>query len=184
MCDLSDVNDLTTHHTLQSTRRPPMCKRCCTLMYPGPSGAPENHKRGYCSDGVKQTIENAPQNEDPPRANTMASVGPPKWPQPQGLFTAGTYFHPVELLKKIGEMYEKVVIEQSSGEFLMEHEAFASLLARRTLVLEDGSVLFKLFDLECPSSTPDGLIITHEGNKYVQIDCLRESSDRAEGLSI
>jgi hypothetical protein len=107
----------------------------------------------------------------------------PKWPQPQGLFTNGTFFHPVEFLSKIGEMYEKVVIEQSSGEFLMEHEAFATLLARRTLILDDGSVLFKLFSLECPSSTPESLVIMHEGNKYLRVDCLRESSgsDGASG---
>lgn len=143
-------------------------------MYPGPSGAPENHKRGYCSDGAKQTFERSPQNEDPPRENTSASANAPKWPQPQGLFTNGTHFHPMELLRKIREMYEKVVVQKSSGEFLMEDEAFVNLLVRRTLILDNGTVLFKLFNLECASSTPEDLLLTHEGNRYLRVDCLRE----------
>lgn len=41
-------------------------------------------------------------------------------------------------------MYEKVVlIELASGEFLMEHreKVFATLLVRRTLILDDGCCL-------------------------------------------
>jgi hypothetical protein len=145
-------------------------------MYPGPTGAVENHKKGYCSDGVKQTLEQSRQNQDPPQPNQSVSIASPGWPQPSGIFTNGTHFHPVTFLHKIGEMYEKVVIEKESGDLLMEYEAFACLLVRRTVVLEDHSVLFKLFDLDSPSATPEGLIVTHDGNKYLRVDCLQEST--------
>jgi hypothetical protein len=82
------------------------------IMYPGPTGAVENHKKGYCSDGVKQTLEQSRQNQDPPQPNQSVSIASPRWPQPSGIFTNGTQFHPVAFLHKIGEMYEKVVIEK------------------------------------------------------------------------
>jgi len=88
----------------------------------------------------------------------------------------------MEFLEKIREMYEKVVIEKESGDLMMEHEAFARLLGRRTVVLNDQSVLFKLFDLAYPPSTPEVLIVTHEGDKYLRVDCLQEPAD-AKGAS-
>jgi hypothetical protein len=72
------------------------------------------------------------------------------------------------------ELYVKVVIGTASRELLLEDEVFAHLLVRHTVVLENQSVLFKLFDLDCPASTPEGLIVTHEGDKYLSIDCLQE----------
>jgi hypothetical protein len=143
-------------------------------MYPGPNGAAENHKRGYCSDGARQTLKPSKQNKDPPKPNKSLSHSVPEWPQPQGIFTEGTYFHPLEFLANFREIYERVVIEKVSGKAAMEHEAFASLLMARTLVLSDGCVLFKLFDLTCPASTPEDLFIIREGDKYLRIDCLRE----------
>jgi hypothetical protein len=151
-----------------------MCKRCRTIMYPGPTGAPENHKKGYCSDGVKQTLTHSKQNQDPPKPNQSVSLATPAWPQPVGIFTNGTQFHPTVFLDKVRELYAKVVIGTASGELLLEDEVFAHLLARRTVVLENRSVLFKLFDLDCPASTPEGLIVTHEGDKYLSVDCLQE----------
>jgi hypothetical protein len=143
-------------------------------MYPGPNGAAENHKRGYCSDGARQTLKQSKQNADPPQPNKPLSHSVPEWPQPHGVFTEGTYFHPLEFLARLREIYEKVVIEKVSGETAMEYEAFSSLLLARTLVLSDGSVLFKLFDLTCSASTPEELFVIHEGDKYLRIDCLRE----------
>jgi len=142
-------------------------------MYPGPSGAAENHKRSHCSDGVKHTIEQSKQNQDP----GQLSASPPEWPQPQGIFTSGTHFHPLVFLDKIQEMYEKVVIEKVSGDdLLMEHDAFARLLTRRTVVLDDQSVLFKIFDLACPPSTAEALIVVHDGNSYLRLECLQQST--------
>lgn len=73
-------------------------------------------------------------------------------------------------------MYEKVVIDKESGDLLMEHQAFATLLVKRTLTLDEGSVVFKMFDLEYSPSTPDGLVIVRDGLQYLRIDCLREPS--------
>src|SRR5258708_4465186 len=98
-------------------RQPATYKRCCTVMYPGPSGSAENHKRAYRSDGAKQQMAPSKQNQDPPQT---ISYTLPKWPQPQGIFTNG------------------------SGNLLMEHEAFASMLVKRLVFLADGSVIFKL----------------------------------------
>lgn len=117
-------------------------------------------------------------NEDPIRPGQEEPCCTlPEWPQPQGVFTKGTHFHPVVFLAKIRGIYEKVVVDRESGEALLEHEAFASLLVKRTIVVEDGSVLFKLYDLSIGPLTPDGLIVSREGCKYLRIDCLREPSE-------
>ena len=158
----------------QASRKPATCRRCRTLMYPGPTGAAENHKRGYCSDGARQTLKHSSQNQDPPKPNQPLSHTMPAWPQPQGIFTDGIYFNPVGFLTTLREVYEKVVIDKVSGEAAMEHEAFAGLLFARTLMARDGSMLFKLYDLDCPSSTPEGLLEVHNGMKYLRLDCLRE----------
>lgn len=152
------------------------CKRCRTIMYPGAAGSPENHKRGYCSDGAMQKLEHTTQNEDPPQAHQPSSWVLPEWPQPKGIFTDGTQFHPVEFLNTIREMYEQVVVDNVGGDLILEHVAFASVLSRRTIQLQNGTVLFKLFDLTCPPSTPEGLIIVHNDNKYLRLDCLQEPS--------
>jgi hypothetical protein len=33
------------------------------------------------------------------------------WPQPQGIFEKGTHFHPIEFLKTLQEVYEKLVVD-------------------------------------------------------------------------
>lgn len=152
------------------------CKRCKAIKYPGPTGSPENHKRGCCSDGAKSTLATSKQNQDPRSPdNPFVTHRLPEWPQPEGIFTNGTNFHPLVFLSKLSEMYEKVVIDKESGHLLMEHQAFAALLVRRTITLADGSVLFKIFDVPYPDSTPEELITTHEDLKYLRIDCLRDS---------
>jgi hypothetical protein len=128
-------------------------------------------------------MEQSKQNQDPHQSNQPAS--PPEWPQPQGIFTNGTHFHPLVFLDKIKEMNEKVVIEKASGDLLMEHKAFARLLTRRMVVLDDQLVLFKIFDLACPPSTAEVLIIVHEGDKYLRLECLQqESMPRNDGQSL
>lgn len=62
---------------------------------------------------------------------------------------------------------------QADAEFSMEHQAFAKMLSDRTLMLSDSCVLFKLFDLDIPFSSPTELIMVHEGIKYLRIECLR-----------
>ncbi|KAF9068511.1 hypothetical protein BDP27DRAFT_1421866 [Rhodocollybia butyracea] len=56
---------------IDSTRKPQTCGRCQTIMYPFVTGHAQNHKRGYCSDGVKQVHRAIP------------------FPQPVGIFVKG-----------------------------------------------------------------------------------------------
>jgi hypothetical protein len=131
-------------------------------MYPGPTGSSENHKKGYCSDGVKQVM----------KSDTV-----PDWPQPQGIFELGTTFNPLKFLTTIRELYEVLVIQGSNGNDLaMEYEAFTKLLTSRTVTTDSG-ILFKLFELEMPFSTPPELIVYHDGSRHLRIDCLRDGSD-------
>ena len=125
-------------------------------MYPGKTGSSDNHKRGYCSDGVQQ----------------KAKPGEvlPRWPQPPGVFTTGTHFYPLIFLSAICKLYEKVT--HPGANITMEDEAFAELLAKRLKVQGDGSVHFQLYDLELSSDTPQCLIIEKEGIRYLLVHCL------------
>ena len=101
-------------------------------MYPGVGGASENHKKKYCSDGVKRS---------------MKTDKAPDWPQPPGVFDRGTTFNPIPFLTTIHSMYERIVIEGTDGDDLaMEYLSFAKLLQDRTTVVADGTHLFKLLE--------------------------------------
>jgi hypothetical protein len=129
-------------------------------MYPGLSGSAENHKRGYCSDGVKQLM----------KADTV-----PDWPQPPGIFELGTKFNPIKFLATIRDVYEWVMNQNGhDNDLTMEYEAFGKLLHSRTIVSPDGQSLFKLFALEIPLSTPSELIVDYNDAQYLRIDCLRD----------
>jgi hypothetical protein len=130
-------------------------------MYPGGT---DNHKRGYCADGVRQILKKGDND------------ALPDWPQPQGIFEKGTHFYPIEFLKTLREVYEKLVVNRASGvDVLIEYEAFMKTLGKRTTIEQDGTVLFRLFDLILPSSTPDKLIVLRDsGCKYLRLDCLSE----------
>jgi len=96
------------------------------IMYPG--GA-DNHKRGYCSDGARQIVKRGDRD-------TL-----PDWPQPQGIFEKGTHFHPIEFLKTLREVYEKVVVDRASGvDDPIEYEAFTKMLSKRTTIDQDGTI--------------------------------------------
>lgn len=153
------------------------------IMYPGAKNSPENHKRGVCSDGAKSTLATTNQNQDPQHPNKPASYTLPEWPQPEGIFSGGTEFRPLIFLSKLREMYEMVVVDRDSGHLAMEHQAFAALLMRRTVTLDDGSVLFKMFEVAYPElTTPDELVIIRDGLKYLRIDCLQDRPDANSGL--
>lgn len=162
-------------------------------MYPGGNKAKENHKKGICSDGAMQKLEPSAQNEDPPRDGEPGKkLAPPDWPQPKGLFT-GTegkmQFHPTALFDNLREIYNKIVVNSaSSGPLALEHAAFAALIARRTVHNEDGSVYFKLFDVENAPDTPQALIVVENNHKYLRIDELkadsRSETSTAAGLQV
>lgn len=149
-------------------------------MYPGPAGSPENHKRGSCSDGAKSLLAASDQNRDPEQPDKVATTSPLEYPLPKGIFTAGTNFHPLVFIATLRDIYEKVVVSQVGDDTLLEYQAFASLLIRRTLLLEDRTVLFKMIDCEVPTSTPEGLITIVDGLKYLRLDCLQEPEPELE----
>jgi RNase P subunit RPR2 len=136
-------------------RKPATCTRCRTIMYPGPTGSPENHKKGVCSDGVSPALKAV------------------EWPQPQGVFTNGTHFHPIPFLQTLRKIYEAFLTHQEPPNTIpMEHDAFVRLLASRTVVRGDGAILFRVFDLQIDSTTPDDLVIDYDGMKHLRLDCL------------
>lgn len=49
------------------------------------------------------------------------------------------------------------------------------VLSKRATIDQDDTVLFRLFDLTMPSSTPDKLIVLCDGYKYPRLDGLSES---------
>ncbi|KAJ7026747.1 hypothetical protein C8F04DRAFT_966119, partial [Mycena alexandri] len=145
---------------LRQARAVATCKRCNKIMYPGPKKSPENHKKGYCSDGFKQKT---------------AEDESASWPQPAGLFTAGSEFHPLQFLITIREVYETVVVKADNN-VSMEQEAFLSMLPGR-IIISDSAVLFKLFagfTIPADDGTPENLFVELNGAKYLRIDALRE----------
>ena len=131
------------------------------IMYPGPAGSRENHKKGYCSDGVKLNM----------KGDTS-----PEWPQPAGIFKLGVKFNPAIFLATIRDQYDKIVAPGPNGigDDAMEYEAFAKLLQDRTIVAADGRHLFRLFALALPSSTPSELIVENDGVRYLRVDILHD----------
>jgi hypothetical protein len=129
-------------------------------MYPGPEGSPLNHRRGYCSDGVKQTSQ---QDDLPP------------WPQLQGIFSNGCTFHPVAFLNTIKDLVERAVMNQPGNLTVMEGQAFAAL-SKSHLFTADGHMLFRLFkEFEVDPQTPDGYFHVHDGTKYLHISYLEQA---------
>ena len=132
-------------------------------MYPGPTGSSENHKKGYCSDGVCQ------------KAKLDSTDGPlPDWPQPLGIFTKGTSFHPLTFLSMIRELYDKVVEGAlTEVEYSMEDEAFSRLLASRIRV-QDGQSLFQMYNLEISAeqAISPSLLVECDGATYLRVGCL------------
>ncbi|OBZ70789.1 hypothetical protein A0H81_09131 [Grifola frondosa] len=99
----------------EKKRKVQTCGRCRQVKYPGGVGSKGNHKKQYCSDGVK------------PKDGTDFS---PEWPQPPGIFTSGAHFHPVAFLTTLREMYETTVMNDGRDVVVdMEYLAFANLLA-------------------------------------------------------
>ncbi|KAG2040154.1 hypothetical protein BDR03DRAFT_821963, partial [Suillus americanus] len=96
-------------------RKAQTCSRCQTIMYPGPKNSPLNHKKGYCTDGVKQSSK-------------AASEELPAWPQPQGIFSEGQTFHPHVFLSMVQRVYEHIFMQRPGETDLLETEAFSKLL--------------------------------------------------------
>jgi hypothetical protein len=84
----------------------------------------------------------------------------------------GTHFYPIEFLKTLRDMYERVVVRgERSADLPVEYEAFRKELQRRAITDEDGGVLFRLYDLLMPPSNPDN----HNGHQHLYLDCLQDN---------
>ncbi|KAF9012175.1 hypothetical protein BDZ89DRAFT_963654, partial [Hymenopellis radicata] len=136
-------------------RKIPTCTRCKTLMYANGLKGAGNHKKGYCSDGVRQ------------KASSIL------WPQPEGIFAKGTDFSPIKLLESIRGLCERLGgTTISDPDLSMEDSALLDLLQTR-LKTVNRQMVFTLVDgLEMPTNVPDTLFITIEGVRYLRVDCL------------
>ncbi|KAI0365885.1 hypothetical protein BV20DRAFT_953368, partial [Pilatotrama ljubarskyi] len=125
------------------------CRRCKAIMWPGPKGSPENHKRSYCSDGVRMNPQ-ATQKTPDGKTVTITEDLPP-WPQPSGIFENGTKFHPTSFLRTVAQLYSQMVMHLSTGgEYAMEYLAFAQMLHKRTIVVADGEIVEGECSIVCP----------------------------------
>ncbi|KAL6307078.1 hypothetical protein BKA93DRAFT_770448 [Sparassis latifolia] len=160
------------------TRKTHTCTRCRAIMYPGTKGSRENHNRAYCMDGVRQkpkkverTVNGTPET---------ITEDPPEFPQPRGIFSGGTHFHPDVFLRTVEHMYEQLVVRKGTGGALsMEYTAFATLLSKRLKVYDDGMALFELYSsLEIASpARAANFVVERNGIKYLRIDYLRGAED-------
>ncbi|KAG1901602.1 uncharacterized protein F5891DRAFT_1187473 [Suillus fuscotomentosus] len=140
-----------------------MCSRCQTIMYPSPENLGYNHRHGFCADSTKQVSKNEP---------------PPPWPQPLGIFSEGKHFHPRAFLETVKQIYKQVFLRPSGESPALEQEAFTMMLLDRSMTLEEGMVLFKLYEeLEIDKSTPDALLTVHNSIKHLCVEYLQEHWD-------
>ncbi|KAI0704824.1 hypothetical protein C8Q76DRAFT_631245 [Earliella scabrosa] len=160
-------------------RKSAVCSRCNKLMYPGKEGSDLNHKRIHCSDGVRQKF---PEVEKIINGLTVKIVDQaPAYPQPHGLFTGGTHFHPMQLIQEVRSLYERVVVRK---ETLGIHDlALAAMLHQRTLVLPSSGenprtlALFKLYPCLKLEPEPTHLLVEYEGARYLSLDELVDPID-------
>lgn len=187
---------LTCDYFMQpSQRRQAICGRCQRIKYPGPLKHPDNHKKISCSDGAMSALKSAPsssestqmdQNEDPPEARQPCTkLTPPDWPQPDGLFKDaggkdGVVFNYHIFLDTLYSTYRAV---DANAELTLEQTAFLALLARRSVQIPDGTILFKLFNIPCIPKPPQALIIDHIDNKYLKISLLGQSNNQQNLVS-
>ncbi|KAF9540596.1 hypothetical protein CPC08DRAFT_650852, partial [Agrocybe pediades] len=150
-----------------SHQKPAICTRCKTIMYPGPTGSSENHKKGHCSNGVKQKA----------KLGSPDSDTHPDWPQPAGVFSNGTHFHPVAFLTAIRQLYDKVIDGAiSEKDYSMEDLAFSRMLRSR-MVEKSGRSLFRLYsDLELDKKPVDcsSIVVEEDSVRYLQVSCLED----------
>ncbi len=138
------------------------CSRCKQIKYPGGLGSGANHKKKYCSDGVRCG------------GKVGGSDSLPDWPQPPGIFVNGTHFNPIEFLKAIRDLYEKTIFNEGRDLVVdLESLAFAKMFQSRTTQAEpDAPFLFRLFEYLELSPALTELVVEHNGCKHLRLDCL------------
>ncbi|OBZ68322.1 hypothetical protein A0H81_11831 [Grifola frondosa] len=101
----------------------------------------------------------------------------PEYPQPVGLFTHGTHFHPKIFLAYVLDLYTRLVARNGSGsEKAMEDAAFTALLTKRLRVFpEEGLALFELFPSMKLGPVSADLVVERGGVKYLRVDYLSDT---------
>ena len=140
-----------------------ICKRCSTIMYPGQRGHPNNHKPGYCSDGV------------------VSSPTAPKFPLPPGIFLRGNSFSIPAFYATVQQLFECLCVNGQRREDLsLELDTFGELFIQRIkqdLDGRSGSVFWELYGnvtLEGVSTSKidDYVLTADDGKQYVRVLCL------------
>ena len=150
-------------------RRPQTCHRCKTTKFSKGLGGDGNHKVASCADGAKIRHTSDP---------------PPPFPQPNGVFSDGMYFHPNRFLAALHEMNEHQVAAVTSGIALqdvvlpMELAQFRTMVQTREFVRygDNGKKItyFRLYDYLTCSPPCSDLIELHNGLRYLRLDCLAD----------
>ncbi|OBZ69714.1 hypothetical protein A0H81_10073 [Grifola frondosa] len=129
-------------------RKTHTCTRCKMVMYPGPERSAANHKKSYCTDGVRQKPKVIERTLNGVVQKVVEEL--PEYPQPAGLFTHGTHFHPKIFLAYVVDLYTRLIAHSGPGsEKAMEDAAFAALLTKRLRVFRRNVWLFSSSFLPC-----------------------------------
>ncbi|KAG1861789.1 hypothetical protein DFJ58DRAFT_871798 [Suillus subalutaceus] len=88
----------------------------------------------------------------------------------------GKHFHPRVFLETVKQIYEHVFLRPLVKLCpALEQEVFATMLLDRTMTLELGTMLFKLYEeLEIDGSTPDALLTVHNSVRHLRVEYLQE----------
>ncbi|KAI1788904.1 hypothetical protein LXA43DRAFT_1063210 [Ganoderma leucocontextum] len=137
-----------------------------------PPGNSENHKKGYCSDGVKQKAIDGVIEELPP------------WLQPNNIFTKGTHFWPKRFCRMIRELYDTITDGNTTGGIkAIEFVAFTDMLSVHLTVTpvtktQASYVRFKLYHRLKLSKQPrnPSNIVKVNGIKYLHVTYLSNAS--------
>ena len=162
----------------QKSRKTSECKRCKRVRYPeGAAGGKRrrkaaasddpslNHRRGVCSDGT-------PQKWLPTQGVDPLTDDVPRYPQPPGIFTDGTHFHPVAFLEHLRRITEKVAECGIAGSLLdFEDHSFLIQFKNRSREAVDGTVYYRLFTDLVVANEQDvaAYIIEQDGRRWLRV---------------
>lgn len=112
---------------------------------------------------------------------------PPPYPQPNGIFSKGTHFHPLPFLQEVKSLYERIVERQEL--LTTQDAAFALLLHQRTLVIPASADsprtmnLFKLYTSLTMGDCPAYMLTEYDSARYLHLDYLNEASQHLVAAS-
>ena len=146
-------------------------------MYAGKSRDGVNHRRSVCADGCFQAARKYEKTLGDLNLKTTGWDEPPPFPQPEGIFTDGTHFHPIAFSSAVESLWQRVSTGTAAkGTYAMQDIAFASLLHTRCKVIDSPDAapvtLFLLYESLKLGHCPPDLLVLHDGHKYLRVDVL------------